>query len=212
MISFILFILFSFSIAIKALYTSDSSTQKSLWEAWKIKYMKTYLSSQESIRFNNFVDNLKLIDERNNLEVKAGGSAFHDLTRFSDLSQSEFESQFLRATSVTINDIKTVQQHLIGNEYGAISTEADMASYVQSTHSLYVCVDSTNWNTYSSGVQRVCGKKINHCIHAVVADTTPEGYWKLRNKWGIQFGEKGFIKLAYGKDTCGITYLAKNKT
>jgi cathepsin F len=44
----------------------------------------------ESKRFAIFLENLKMADLRN-----AQDTAVHGITKFSDLSQSEFESQFL---------------------------------------------------------------------------------------------------------------------
>jgi len=50
-----------------------------------------------------------------------------------------------------------------------------------------------------------CGKRINHCVQAVGVDASTNGYWKVRNSWGTKWGESGYIRLAYGADTCGIT-------
>jgi C1A family cysteine protease len=52
----------------------------------------------------------------------------------------------------------------------------------------------------------MCGQKVDHCVQAVGVDTTDNGYWKVRNSWGTHWGESGFIRLAYGKDMCQITY------
>ena len=51
----------------------------------------------EQRRFAIFLQNLKLSDARNDAELKNGGSAVHGITKFSDLSQAEFESKFLTA-------------------------------------------------------------------------------------------------------------------
>jgi len=52
---------------------------------------------EENRRFNIFLENLKVADNRNRDELKAGGSAVHGITKFSDLSQAEFESRYLTA-------------------------------------------------------------------------------------------------------------------
>jgi C1A family cysteine protease len=41
-------------------------------------------------------------------------------------------------------------------------------------------------------------------VQAVGISTTG-GYWKVRNSWGTSWGESGFIRLAYGDNTCGLT-------
>ena len=51
----------------------------------------------EKQRFAIFIDNLKLADVRNDAELKNGGTAVHGITKFTDLSQAEFESTFLTA-------------------------------------------------------------------------------------------------------------------
>jgi len=48
-------------------------------------------------------------------------------------------------------------------------------------------------------------RTINHWVQAVGVDISNNGYWKVRNSWGLAWGESGYIRLAYGKDTCGIT-------
>ena len=80
----------------------------------------------------------------------------------------------------------------------------NMASYVSSTGPLSVCVDASTWNSYTGGVMRVCGNSVDHCVQAVGVDTA-SGYWKVRNSWGTSWGESGFIRLAYGANTCDIT-------
>jgi len=50
---------------------------------------------EETKRFYIFVDSLKVADSRNAAELKAGGSAVHGVTKFSDLSQVEFETSYL---------------------------------------------------------------------------------------------------------------------
>ena len=52
---------------------------------------------EETTRFQAFIANLKLMDQRNKEELAAGGNAVHGITRFSDLTQAEFESRYLTA-------------------------------------------------------------------------------------------------------------------
>ena len=89
--------------------------------------------------------------------------------------------------------------------YTTIKGEANMASYVQSTGPLSVCVDANNWNSYKSGIMTTCGKSVDHCVQAVGVDSASGGYWKVRNSWATSWGESGHIRLAYGANTCAIT-------
>ena len=271
----------------------------------------------ESRKFSIFLENLKMADLRNQLEIKAGGSAVHGITKFSDLSQAEFESHFLtsdvkmmttanreyvtidrspdmtaglidwagkfttpvkdqgycgscwafsateqiesdaiRTLGVTyvlspeqITQCDTTSYGCSGgwseNAYnyvkkaGGIETEANypytsysgttgtckvntakfvvtvssyktlsgesaMASYVQTSGPLSVCVDANNWNSYTGGIMTTCGKSVDHCVQATGVDTS--SYWKVRNSWGTSWGESGFIRLKYGANTCAITH------
>lgn len=85
------------------------------------------------------------------------------------------------------------------------SDESTMATYVSSTGPLSVCVDASEWSSYTGGVLSTCGTSVDHCVQAVGIDTTSSTpYWKVRNSWGTSWGESGFIRLAYGDNTCEI--------
>ena len=92
--------------------------------------------------------------------------------------------------------------------YSSVSGEASMGSYVQTKGPLAVTVDASTWNSYKTGIVSSCGTSINHAVQAVGVDTATGGYWKVRNSWSTGFGESGFIRLAYGKNTCGIASYA----
>jgi C1A family cysteine protease len=83
------------------------------------------------------------------------------------------------------------------------SDESKMASFVGSTGPLSVCVDASEWSSYTGGILSNCGNSVDHCVQAVGIDTAA-GYWKVRNSWGTSWGESGFIRLAYGANTCEI--------
>lgn len=88
--------------------------------------------------------------------------------------------------------------------YTTIKSESSMASYMQSTGPLSVCVDASKWNSYKSGIVSSCGNRVDHCVQAVGVDASSSGYWKVRNSWGTSWGEAGYIRLAYGKNMCAI--------
>lgn len=90
--------------------------------------------------------------------------------------------------------------------YTTIKGEDNMAAYVQSTGPLSVCLDADNFNSYTGGIMTNCGNNVDHCVQAVGVDASSGGFWKVRNSWGSDWGESGFIRLAYGKDTCAITH------
>jgi len=91
------------------------------------------------------------------------------------------------------------------NGYSTLRSESAMASYVQSTGPLSVCLDASTWNSYTGGIMKACGTSVDHCVQAVGVDASNGGYWKVRNSWGTSWGESGYIRLAYGSNTCDIT-------
>jgi C1A family cysteine protease len=87
------------------------------------------------------------------------------------------------------------------------SDEGAMMSFVSSTGPPSICVDASSWSSYTGGIVMAsqCGTSLDHCVQLVGYDSdyyTP--YWTVRNSWGTDWGENGFIRLQYGQDTCGV--------
>jgi len=111
-----------------------------------------------------------------------------------------------KGTTASLQVVTLTGYTTIGGS-NAQAIEANMASYVQSTGPLSVCLDASTWNSYTSGIMSAatCGTSVDHCVQAVGVDTSAGGYWKVRNQWGTSWGESGYIQLAYGTNTCDIT-------
>ncbi len=81
-----------------SLFTTDVTSQRHMWETFKREHNRSYGSmEEETVRFANFLENLKVADLRNVNERKAGGTAVHGITKFADLSQAEFAKGYLTA-------------------------------------------------------------------------------------------------------------------
>jgi C1A family cysteine protease len=63
-----------------------------------------------------------------------------------------------------------------------------------------VAVDASNWSQYSSGVLNDCGSSVNHGVLLVGGNPS---YWRIKNSWGTDWGENGYIRIL-SKETCGI--------
>ncbi|CAL4995248.1 unnamed protein product [Urochloa decumbens] len=75
-----------------------------------------------------------------------------------------------------------------------------------------VAVDANrNWQMYGGGMMTAdrCGTKLNHAVTAVGYGTeNGNQYWLLKNQWGSQWGDGGYMKLQRGAGACGVAMKA----
>jgi len=88
--------------------------------------------------------------------------------------------------------------------------EATLQNNLVAVSPLSICVDARYWQDYQSGVMTAyeCDwiVELDHCVQLVGYDQTASTpYWIARNSWGTDWGEKGFILLQMGSNTCGLT-------
>jgi hypothetical protein len=134
-----------------------------------------------------------------------GGWTEHAYNYVKDAGGIEQNSDYPYTSSAgTCNENKDKFKVTVDSYY-TIHGEDSMSNYVLKTGPLSVCIDASSWATYKSGIMSSCGTSVDHCVQAVGVDTGDDGYWKVRNSWGTGWGEGGYIRLAYGKNTCAIT-------
>jgi len=74
----------------------DFNQKAALFEDFKNKYGKMYNTIDENKeRYTKFESFLSLVDERNAEELANGGTAIHGITKFADMDQDEWKSQYL---------------------------------------------------------------------------------------------------------------------
>jgi cathepsin F len=86
------------------------------------------------------------------------------------------------------------------------SDESTMQNNLVSWGPLSICVDAEPWQDYTGGVLMAsdCSNQLDHCVQLVGYDMTQSTpFWIVRNSWGTDWGENGYIRLQYGQDTCG---------
>jgi C1A family cysteine protease len=91
------------------------------------------------------------------------------------------------------------------------NNEEEMKTATATVAPLVICVDASNWQFYTSGIMKAsqCGTSVNHCVQITGYDTSSSTpYWTVRNSWGTDWGEQGFIRLEYGQNTCGLSKTA----
>jgi len=85
-----------------------------------------------------------------------------------------------------------------------------LANFLATNQPISTAVDAESWSTYSGGVLMAsqCGTEIDHGVQIVAyKGLDKNGYWVIRNMWGSDWGENGFIRLQFGMNTCGLTSL-----
>jgi len=74
-----------------------------------------------------------------------------------------------------------------------------------------ICLNARPWQFYNKGVfTSTCANTLfdsDHCVQLIgynagVNSTQP--YWIVRNSWGTDWGENGFIYVAIGSNLCGL--------
>ncbi|KAG9268258.1 procathepsin L isoform X7 [Astyanax mexicanus] len=90
--------------------------------------------------------------------------------------------------------------------------EKDLQKAVVAVGPVSVAIDSSNktFLLYQSGIynEPYCSSyNVNHGVLVVGYNTDSSGreYWVVKNSWGVQWGEQGYIRMSRNKDNqCGI--------
>jgi len=91
--------------------------------------------------------------------------------------------------------------------------EAGMVQALYANGPISVCVDASNWDSYTGGLfpASACGTSIDHCVEAEGYDLG-SGYWWIRNSWGTSWGVSGYMYLQYGANACAVAEEATQVT
>ncbi|EDQ91986.1 uncharacterized protein MONBRDRAFT_22706 [Monosiga brevicollis MX1] len=91
-------------------------------------------------------------------------------------------------------------------------TEAQMQTFIAQHGPLAIKVNADPWNGYQSGIIRwhcaSSGSAGDHAVQIVgygteLVDGNPIDYWIIRNSWGADWGENGYVRIARGGNVCG---------
>jgi len=84
--------------------------------------------------------------------------------------------------------------------------ETEMAEKMVTAGPLSICVEADTWQNYNGGVlSKNCGTDLDHCVMITGfrnSGNTP--IWLVRNSWGADWGEMGYIYIERGKNLCGV--------
>merc|ERR1711953_367946 len=89
--------------------------------------------------------------------------------------------------------------------------EKKLLAGLQNEHPISIVVNANNaWHSYHGGIltSSNCpsGSSINHAVQAVgYGSGGGQPYWIIRNSWGPNWGESGYLRMAYGQGACSVT-------
>jgi len=108
-------------------------------------------------------------------------------------------------------DSKNIGAHIKNWTYVA-RNESQMAVYMQQNGPLSIAVDAEAWQVYIGGVFQDpwCGNTLDHGVlivgnsweYNLIGEYTE--YWIVKNSWGADWGEDGYIFLEKGSGECAI--------
>ncbi|CAG9569404.1 cathepsin L-like protease [Leishmania major strain Friedlin] len=87
------------------------------------------------------------------------------------------------------------------------SSERVMAAWLAKNGPISIAVDASSFMSYHSGVLTSCiGEQLNHGVLLVGYNMTGEvPYWVIKNSWGKDWGEKGYVRVTMGVNACLLT-------
>jgi C1A family cysteine protease len=114
------------------------------------------------------------------------------------------------ACEIAVCDLEDRVQGAVINAVISIpSDETAIQAEVAKTGPVTVAVNAmSSWQTYTGGVMTDCQYGQPDHVATIVGYNmdAPVSYWILKNWWGTDWGEKGYIYLAMGTNQCNMTY------
>lgn len=103
-----------------------------------------------------------------------------------------------------MKNIKTLNYIDKANSFGKISGEAKILDYLLHKGPLAIPLDSNTWKLYSKGEFDGCNSGLIYYNHVITLVGVTKTSWIIRNSWGADWGEDGYIRIKRGGNPCGI--------
>lgn len=110
-----------------------------------------------------------------------------------------------KKSKITNNTVQ-MEDYWCGN---LINSEESILSFLAQHGPVAVAINAQTWQNYIGGtIQYHCDGnplKLNHAVQIVGYNLNAKvPYYIARNSWGKDFGEMGYVRLAIGKNMCGL--------
>jgi len=162
------FVAAAFAASVQVKLDADAS-----WTAWKLKYQKNYLGAEvEAQRKAIFEKNVAYINKHNS----EGHSYELGMNQFGDLTNAEFQAQYLRPMQRKAN--RTAEIHVAGNEVDPSSVDWRTQGYVTPVKDQGQCGSCWSFSTTGSfeGAHfKATGKLVSFSEQNLVDCSTKQG-------------------------------------
>jgi len=92
--------------------------------------------------------------------------------------------------------------------------DANISSALSKNGPLSMCIDASAMKNYVSGVDDPISqgpdaecqdRQTNHAVLVVgFGVDAGKAYWKIKNSWGVEWGERGYYRIVRGENKCGL--------
>lgn len=103
----------------------------------------------------------------------------------------------------------TATQNIMSTQTWSLQAEQTVMGWLAQNGPAAIAVNADGWGNYRGGIATTsslrCTSQLTHAVQLVGYGTeNGQDYWIVRNSWSASWGEKGYIRLARGSNTCCV--------
>lgn len=138
------------------------------------------------------------------------GGKMHLAMEYYQYIKAAYREEYKYTKEMGICNIDAVNAGIFLNVVGCVADhkkdENELLKVVSEFGPVVVAVDATSLFNYKGGIIGTGERNLNHAVNIVgYGEENGVKFWKLRNSWGEDWGEKGYFRLERGKDVLGLS-------